>query len=174
MQFKRYEAWTKGLNLIVWLCCLIVVALGVRIAIIQGDFTFFLISIAVSCLSSLWVFVSARLAARAVDKGSLKDYLIVNEKEIMLFSKSETTCIYWEDATSYKVIKPYRGLQTAIIRDSSGKRISFGSSDRIDKRIIKICPELKEKIAIYSSLKLAEENQGNTGDGTVCSDKTPK
>ena len=82
MQFKRYEAWTKGLNLIVWLCCLIVVALGVRIAIIQGDFTFFLISIAVSCLSSLWVFVSARLAARAVDKGSLKDYLIVNEKEI--------------------------------------------------------------------------------------------
>ena len=172
MQFKRYEAWTKGLNLIVWLCCLIVVALGVRIAIIQGDFTFFLISIAVSCLSSLWVFVSARLAARAVDKGSLKDYLIVNEKEIMLFSKSETTCIYWEDATSYKVIKPYRGLQTTIICDSKGNKISFGSSDRLDKKIISFYPEIQSRMTVFSSMKMAEDY--GTGDGSPSHEENSK
>ena len=168
MRFRRYGAWIKSYMVLFFACFFLLFFFAIRKIVISNEYKILFIAIAVSIVSSLWLFLSIMTIARTADCGSLRDYLFISNNNIMLYSKSQNVCIYWEYVTIYKVIKPYRGLQTTIICDSKGNKISFGSSDRLDKKIISFYPEIQSRMTVFSSMKMAEDYEcRNTGDGTV-------
>ena len=134
MQFKRYQALFKDTAIIFGLC-LVIVAL-------MGEIIYTLVFAVV--LTVLNYFAISALA-KATDNGSLNDYISMNDNQVELHCKDKTVVIQWNDVISYKRIRPIRGaMLQEIIIDKYGTRISFATSNRQDKKIFALRPELEE------------------------------
>lgn len=144
MRFKRCSSWVREFNLIILLSLLPLLLLGLNRVFVDKDYELFIVSLAGFCILFFGSHVLILLLVKSVFGGSPNDYIVITDNDIELFTEKETVCIKWEDVSCYRRIKPIRGTQSSVIIDKYGKRISFASTNRLDKRIFAMRPELKE------------------------------
>ena len=138
MRFKRYAALLKELNRVTVGVCVLE-----SFAVIGGMiFEVMLLILATAIVCTLLCYASTAVVAQG-DDGSLKDEIVLDETQAELHAKSGNIVILWEDVIFFRSVIPVRGIQESIIIDKYGKRISFTSSNRLDKQIFALRPELK-------------------------------
>ena len=141
MRFKRYAALLKEVNRVTVFASSVMFFAGVY-DVLHGKYEMLLVAFATAIVSTLlWYTLTAVIAQE--QGGALKDEIVMDETQAELYAKSGNIVILWEDVIFFRSVVPYYGIRETIIIDKYGKRISFTSSNRLDKQIFALRPELK-------------------------------